>query len=58
MTEHLAANGVNLDQTKLTLGQPLAIDAQAERFTGTSATAANQLLTRNYRAPFTVPQLA
>jgi len=58
MAEHLAVNGVKLDQTPLTLGQPLAIDAKAERFTGAGASAANDLLTRDYRAPFIVPQLA
>lgn len=58
MTEHLAVNGVNLDQTRLTLGQPLTIDPKAERFTGSGARAANKLLKRDYRAPFVVPQLA
>jgi hypothetical protein len=58
MTEHLAVNGVNLKLTRLTLGQPLTIDQKAERFTGSGSRAANKLLTRNYRAPFTVPQLA
>ena len=58
MLEHLAINGVDLKKTRLTLGTPLAIDAKAERFTGDSARAANKLLTRNYRAPFVVPQLA
>jgi predicted dehydrogenase len=58
MAEHLAVNGVNLAKNRLTLGQPLALDVQAERFTGSGSSAANRLLTRNYRAPFTVPQLA
>lgn len=58
MTEHLAVNGVDLRKTRLTLGQPLTIDPRTERFTGSGARAANKLLTRNYRAPFTVPQLA
>jgi predicted dehydrogenase len=58
MTEHLAIHGVDLKKNRLTLGAPLAIDNQAERFTGSSASAANKLLTRNYRAPFVVPQLA
>lgn len=58
MTEHLAANGVDIAKTPLTLGVPLAIDSNAERFTGTGAADANKLLTREYRAPFTVPQLA
>jgi predicted dehydrogenase len=58
MAEHLAVNGVDLKKTRLTLGAPLTIDPQAERFTGKNASAANRLLTRKYRAPFTVPQLA
>jgi predicted dehydrogenase len=58
MTEHLAINGVNLKKTQLTLGQPLTIDTKAERLTGSGARAANEMLTRKYRAPFTVPQLA
>lgn len=58
MNEHLAANGVDLAKTPLTLGAPLAIDSTAERFTGTGADAANKLLTRDYRAPFAVPELA
>ncbi len=58
MSEHLAANGVDLAKNRLTFGLPLAIDAKAERFTGFGAEAANEQLTRSYRAPFTVPQLA
>ena len=58
MTEHLAANQVDLAKTPLTLGAPLAFDAAAEHFTGENAAQANALLTRNYRAPFVVPQLA
>jgi predicted dehydrogenase len=58
MLEHLAVNRVDLVQTPPTLGQPLAIDAAAERFTGSDAAAANALLTREYRAPFVVPQVA
>lgn len=58
MVEHLAVNGVDLKKTRLTLGAPLTIDAKAEQFTGKGSSAANKLLTRKYRAPFTVPQLA
>jgi predicted dehydrogenase len=58
MVEHLAANGLDLKKTRLTLGAPLTIDPQAERFTGKGSSAANKLLTRKYRAPFTVPQIA
>jgi predicted dehydrogenase len=58
MLEHLAANRVDLEKTPLTLGPALAVDPVAERFTGSNAAAANALLTRNYRAPYTVRQLA
>jgi hypothetical protein len=58
MAEHLALNHIDLGKTPLTLGAPLAFDAAAEKFTGGNAAAANALLTRNYRAPFVVPQLA
>ncbi|HWA25274.1 MAG TPA: Gfo/Idh/MocA family oxidoreductase [Lacunisphaera sp.] len=58
MTEHLAANQVDLAKTPLTLGAPLALDPAAERFTGEGAAAANAMLTRTYRPPYVVPQLA
>ena len=57
-TEHLAANGVDLDKTPATLGLPLTFDAKTEHFTGENAAAANRHLTREYRKPFVVPQLA
>ena len=53
MNEHLAANGIRLDETYATSGQPLQIDAVRERFVGNDR--ANKLLTRPYRAPFIVP---
>jgi predicted dehydrogenase len=54
MEEHLARdNGLNLDGLKYRLGRKLTVDAAAETFVGDAE--ANQLLTRNYRAPFTVP---
>lgn len=58
MVEHLAANGVDLRKTRLTLGLPLTLDPSAERFTGSGSSAANKLLTRKYRAPYVVPQIA
>lgn len=57
MTEHLAANKVDLEKTPLTLGVPLTIAAGRESFTGEFATEAKPLLTRKYRAPFVVPRL-
>ena len=58
MLEHLAANHVDVAKTPLTLGQSLAVDSKAEKFTGKDAAAANAMLTRQYRAPFVVPQVA
>jgi hypothetical protein len=52
MRAHLAANGVDLARTPLTVGRWLALDPRSERF---SDTAANSLLARDYRAPFVVP---
>jgi predicted dehydrogenase len=53
MEEHLAANGVNLDQTKLTLGAFLEMNPKTEKFI--SNPEANKMLTRHYRAPYIVP---
>ncbi len=58
MTEHLAANNVDLDRTPAVLGATLALDPAAERCTGSNAAAANVLFTATYRAPYIVPQLA
>ncbi|MEO6569326.1 MAG: Gfo/Idh/MocA family oxidoreductase [Opitutaceae bacterium] len=57
MTEHLKANGVDLSKTPATLGMPLALDPAKERFIGEGAAVANALLTRQYRAPYVVPNL-
>ena len=54
MEEHLAKNGVDLKQTKLTLGPTLKIDPKAERFLGNDK--ANEFITRPYRAGFVVPE--
>jgi hypothetical protein len=53
MEEHLAANNVDLHSTPATLGAVLEMNPHTERFTGNAA--ADQLLTREYRAPFVVP---
>jgi hypothetical protein len=58
MAEHLAANGIDLAKTPVTLGLPLTVDPQAQRFAGPGAGAANAFLRREYRAPFVVPELA
>lgn len=56
MAEHLAANGVDLRRTPATLGAPLRFDSATERFLGSPA--GDALLTRRYRPPFIVPDLA
>jgi hypothetical protein len=52
---HLAANGVDLDKTPATLGAMLTFDPDTERFRGEFSEEANQFLSREYRAPFLVP---
>jgi len=58
MTEHLRANEVNLAKTPATLGLPLVLQPGEEQFSGTHAAPANAMLSRDYRKPFVVPQLA
>ena len=53
MAEHLAANGVDLEKTRATLGVVLKMDPKNETFPGNAK--ANALLTRQYRKPFVVP---
>jgi hypothetical protein len=53
METHLAANNVDLRKTAATLGAVLKMDPQSERFIGNRE--ADQLLTREYRKPFVVP---
>ena len=55
MTEHLSQNKVDPTQEPLTLGMSLTMDPATERFTGNDA--ANTMLTREYRAPFVVPEI-
>jgi hypothetical protein len=54
MQEHLAANGVDLGKTPLTLGPVLKMNPETERFIGNAD--ADKLLTRDYREPFVVPE--
>lgn len=54
MEQHLAANKVDLAKTPATWGAVLKVDVKTERFINNAA--ANQQLTRAYRAPFTVPK--
>jgi len=54
MNEHLKDNGLKLDQLSYRVGRTLKFDRSAEKFVDDSE--ANTLLTRNYRAPFVVPE--
>jgi predicted dehydrogenase len=53
---YLKENQVDLDKTPLTLGAHLQIDGAREAFAGNAE--ANQMLTREYRKPFEVPNRA
>lgn len=53
---HLLANGVDLARTPATLGVMLTFDPNTERFIGEFSQPANQLVSREYRAPFVVPE--
>ncbi len=55
MIEHLAANGVPVDQPILTKGASLKMDGKAEKFIGNEA--ASQRLSREYRKPYVVPEI-
>lgn len=57
MAEHLGRNGVNLDESKATLGVPLTQDTKTELFTGANAEAANRDLVakRAGRKGFEIP---
>jgi predicted dehydrogenase len=53
MEQHLGANNVDLHKSPATLGVVLKMEPWNERFVGNRK--ANNMLTREYRAPFTVP---
>ena len=54
MAEHLQANDVNIANEQLSLGEYLQMDPKTERFLGNPK--ADKLLTRDYRAPYIVPE--
>jgi predicted dehydrogenase len=53
MAEHLAANGVDISDPKLSVGPWLDMDPAKETFKGSEK--ANKLLTRDYRKGYVVP---
>jgi predicted dehydrogenase len=54
MIEHLRRNNVDTSKDKLTLGVMLNMDPKVEKFIGNKQ--ADALLTREYRAPYVVPE--
>ena len=54
MLEHLELNEVDLNKTPLTMGEFLRMDPRVEKFIGNRK--ADELLSREYRAPFVVPE--
>jgi predicted dehydrogenase len=52
-TEHLSDNKLDLGATKVGFGEKLSVDTANEKFVDNSA--ADAMLTRDYRAPFVVP---
>lgn len=54
MAAHLEKNGVDITKEKVTLGVPLKMNGKTEKFIGNDK--ANAMLTRNYRAPYVVPE--
>jgi predicted dehydrogenase len=52
--DHMVANDVQPDQTQITVGKTLQFDSKCEKFLGDPE--ADQLLTRDYRKPFVVPE--
>jgi predicted dehydrogenase len=53
MQEHLKDNGLKLEETDYIVGRTLAFDASTESIMGDKE--ANQLLSRQYRPPYVVP---
>jgi hypothetical protein len=58
LSDHLAANNIDLAKTPVTFGLPLTVDPISERFVGADVATANALLRRpEYRKPFVVPEI-
>ncbi len=56
MDKLLKAHGLDLESTDIKLSPLLTIDAKTEQFTGSGAESANQLLKREYRKGYEVPE--
>ena len=58
MKQHLSSHGLGLDDKAIKLSPMLHLDVESEQFVGDHAEQANQLLKREYRAPFVVPEVS
>jgi len=59
MKAHLAANEIDLEKTPLTLGAPMPLDPQTERFIGeNTGDLGKHLAVPEYRRPFVAPDLS
>ena len=56
-TAHLASSLAHLGSISYRLGRQLDFDPVAERFIGSDIDDANNMLTREYRAPYVLPQV-
>lgn len=56
MVGHLRANAIDVDRPLITAGVDLKMDAASEQFTNSAA--ANELLRRDDRKSFAVPEIA
>jgi predicted dehydrogenase len=56
IADNLKAVGVKLEETDYTVGPLLGFDGKIERFVGERSEQANAYLSRDYRAPYIVPE--
>ncbi|MCO8121482.1 Gfo/Idh/MocA family oxidoreductase [Stieleria sp. TO1_6] len=58
MEKHLEAHDLKLDSDQIKLSPMLELDSKTEQFVGNDAAAANQLLKRQYRKGYEVPEIS
>jgi len=56
VVDYLQRNRVDINRTPMSIGPLLRFDLATNRFTGSNAAGANEMLTREYRAPYIVPK--
>ena len=58
MESHTRAHGVKMASDQIRMSPMLELDTESGRFVGDRAEIANQLIKREYRAGYEVPELA